>query len=618
MKIVRPQLFAILILLLSLILYSGADTAIEELFGADRVQSEVSLRCSKSGFESDGAKSVLDELLSKFKKHELQEDGLVTVYDDGKRLLAFDGDSDAPSDVAFVYAHHMSLFDEDGTLAKMQAGLRAITAGGAKEMTKKMLILVIEGPSTAADYAKAVLEESWATLLDKGDDETSSEIMGQVVVHIVSVTGAVTEIAKDSVYQIVNDPALKSKQLMSILGESKGAARGSSAVTSLKVASNDDLGIDVCKEAVKTAMIWARDGANASLQRLQKAEAAGEFAGFVERLISGAVGKMKEVVNKRPSGASPTALKLAEQEIQRNIFTMLTPIFRRHVQLARQEAAKGFNTAVGDDLELTVNVMDDLNAAKHTAIKRFSTALRQLTPKGAPQSTWSIAHDRQQLVESLDEYIAGRADQFKVQGVLPRGRKPIEVWFHFLANHPFGRDYRQDPLSAGDSPDVPFFDEVAATSKGADLVPPSLARALLESPRGKNATYASPFSRRGSWKRTLTPADSEFTREMLMFPLSIKNPSVPLMAGRNVKKANAAPPQKDPTRALLGPERFIRWDLPPLDQVKANIAEAIDSQPSDHISLKDKILNKLPFFSRGFYSHPPINYGKQYTASLPP
>ena len=37
-------------------------------------------------------------------------------------------------------------------------------------------------------------------------------------------------------------------------------------------------GVDVCKEAVSAAIKWARDGANASLLRLQKAEAANEFA----------------------------------------------------------------------------------------------------------------------------------------------------------------------------------------------------------------------------------------------------------------------------------------------------------------------------------------------------
>ena len=50
---------------------------------------------------------------------------------------------------------------------------------------------------------------------------------------------------------------------------------------------NSLIGVDICKEAVSAAIKWARDGANASLLRLQKAEAANEFAGFVERLIQG-------------------------------------------------------------------------------------------------------------------------------------------------------------------------------------------------------------------------------------------------------------------------------------------------------------------------------------------
>lgn len=48
-----------------------------------------------------------------------------------------------------------------------------------------------------------------------------------------------------------------------------------------------EVGIDICKEAVASAIKWARDGANASLLRLQKIEAANEFAAFVDRLILG-------------------------------------------------------------------------------------------------------------------------------------------------------------------------------------------------------------------------------------------------------------------------------------------------------------------------------------------
>ena len=47
------------------------------------------------------------------------------------------------------------------------------------------------------------------------------------------------------------------------------------------------IGVDVCKEHVSAAIKWARDAANASLLRLQKIEAANEFAEFIERLIAG-------------------------------------------------------------------------------------------------------------------------------------------------------------------------------------------------------------------------------------------------------------------------------------------------------------------------------------------
>ena len=92
-----------------------------------------------------------------------------------------------------------------------------------------------------------------------------------------------------------------------------------------------------------------------------------------------------------------------------------------------------------------------------------------------------------------------------------------------------GRDYRQNPLAAGNSDDEPIFynDNELSNSQ---LVSPSLARAVLESPKGKKASTESS----GWFKSSLGRKESEFAREMLMFPLSIKNPAVSLMASRYV------------------------------------------------------------------------------------
>lgn len=147
---------------------------------------------------------------------------------------------------------------------------------------------------------------------------------------------------------------------------------------------------------------------------------------------------MKENVQKS-GGASISAIKLAEEDIARNVFTMLGPIFRRHVLLAKQEAAIQFNAAVGDELSITINILNDLNNAKDKAMKIYLKNVKKLIPKGAPKSSWSIGFDQKQLLDSLEDYIGSRVDQLKIQGVLSRGRKPIDIAFNIFLHHPLGK-----------------------------------------------------------------------------------------------------------------------------------------------------------------------------------
>ena len=142
---------------------------------------------------------------------------------------------------------------------------------------------------------------------------------------------------------------------------------------------------------------------------------------------------------KKAGGASNSALTLAEDDIARNVFTMLGPIFRRHVLLAKQEAAIQFNAAVGDDLPITINILNDLNTAKDNAMKVYSKTVKKLIPKGAPKSSWDSGFDQKQLLESLEDYIGSRVDQLKIQGVLSRGRKPIDIAFNIFLHHPLGK-----------------------------------------------------------------------------------------------------------------------------------------------------------------------------------
>jgi hypothetical protein len=256
-----------------------STSSLEAAVGVERLKETKAIKCTGCGFSSKSSKSVLDNLLSKFDKKFIENEAV--VYDNGKKFLVFNSEkmNSLKSDVAFVYTHHMSLYDEEKTLLNMQLGLKSITEGEISSDSKKMLVLVVDGPQTTAEYVKSMLEEAWVTLLDKNDK--NQDIMSQIVVHIIQVNGPVTDIAKESIDNIVDNESLEGKVLTSFFNNIE--------VVSTKISSTVDehKGIDVCKDAVTAAMRWARDTANESLVRLQKVEAANEFAPFIEKLIQG-------------------------------------------------------------------------------------------------------------------------------------------------------------------------------------------------------------------------------------------------------------------------------------------------------------------------------------------
>lgn len=236
----------------------------------------------------------------------------------------------------------------------------------------------------------------------------------------------------------------------------------------------------------------------------------------MENLLEGALSNMEETISQSGLIVSPEARKMAVADVHRDVHDMMYPFFKRFVQMARQDAAKSFNAAVADELEVSIKLMDDLRTIKRKAIAEYQSQIRQLTPKNSPEK-WKNNYEVAQFARSLDDFIEMREEQAKLQGILPRGRRPIEVSvYHFLL-HPLGRDHRQDPLGCLDSDVIEYNPQLASCPDV--TVSPSLARHLAT-----------------------TPAAREFAREMLMLPLSIKNPSIPMTAKRSQK--NVKPPKK--------------------------------------------------------------------------
>ena len=252
----------------------------------------------------------------------------------------------------------------------------------------------------------------------------------------------------------------------------------------------------------------------ASLARLQKTESASSFKSFMENMFEGAKEQMQSYISQFGVELSPEARRLAVEDVRRDVHDMMHPFFKRFVQIARQDAAKSFNAAVADDLEISIKLMDDLKKLKSKAVAEIHKKIRDLTPKYAPDK-WKTNYEVNQFERTLDEFIEMREEQAKLQGILPRSRKPIELSiFHFVA-HPLGRDHRQDPL--GDRDDDVFEYDAEHASYPDMTVRPSVARDIAT-----------------------TSAAKEFAREMLMFPLSVKSPYIPMVAKRS-KKANKPP-----------------------------------------------------------------------------
>ena len=146
---------------------------------------------------------------------------------------------------------------------------------------------------------------------------------------------------------------------------------------------------------------------------------------------------------------------------------------------------------------------------------------------------------------------------------MPRGRNPINLSFHTILYHPLGRDHRQDVIGDNNRLSDKFIYNTTLASLNNinnQLIHPSIARSVLKN--HLKITQKSGLGQKIGQKigqflglRPNLSEKSEFSREMLMFPLSIKNPDIPLMLGRSKKKIG--PPKFDPKRYENGPEKYV-------------------------------------------------------------
>ena len=373
------------------------------------------------------------------------------------------------------------------------------------------------------------------------------------------------------------------------------------------IGKRHSIGMEAAQDGVEEAVQWAVQVANESIEKLNaRFEQPEDFARFVTKLLHSAdsllvehfdahmregeeglsaaptaAGEMPTSSGSNSSGGRSAALALARKDLSRQLFGRLLPIFKRQVQLLRMEVGAEFNAQVGEEeLPVTVHVMLDLQDAASAALRSFSARAARLIPPGAPRASWTAGFERFELQQTLEEYLQSREASYRAMGVLPRGglRPQVALSVHALVAHPLGfRDYRQDPLrDHRRSADALLYDPQLATAeiagagkdvagspgaaKESETVAPGLARrALVRQATELQAQSSSPAWLQalglGSGSRGLKQCRErgEWAREMLMFPLSVKNPEVPMAGGG--RRRRAGPPSRDPDQDTLGPER---------------------------------------------------------------
>ena len=580
--------------------------------------SEKALHVSAFGFRSKLSLKVLQNVISSSTKieragadDEMQIIEVDTDFPDKMPLVALEFDEQImvscrnDSDIAIVYVHYLSVLnDPPAVVAIMDKALRAVLDEGKKRSI--LICLAVPKELVLSQYQDSilnVLSEAW-TLLPEKDHLTNTTISGkfdiQMLTYVLPQEGIDENFqfekrtVMDNILQRLMDPSSREESEFRTFGDLKmsdAISDASVSTVSQLVSDEKDRGVDVAFGGTEVGTEWARLGAQESLARLQKPESAKDFAIFMENLYEGAIKEMESFITTSNIPVNAEARKMAMEDVKRDVHEMMHPFFKRFVQLARQDAAKDFNAAVANELEITVKVMDDLRTLKRRAMKKFEAKIKSLIPKYAPNK-WRDNFEVAQFERTLDDFLVLREEQAKLQGILPRGRRPIELSIYHFLTQPLARDHRADPLGY---------------VKGDKLVyDPNIASQYTD-------LTVKPIQAKFSAK---TSAQKEFAREMLMLPLSVKSPYVPLMGKRSRKITK--PPRKDSTWHLTGPERFI--DLGRKELSRVQIGDALENSVSDATatkaeSLLDKVLNNVPFYGFGYYHHSKYNYGSKYESN---
>jgi hypothetical protein len=546
------------------------------------------------------------------------------------------------ADISLLFLSGSTLFDETVVINRMQDCFATLKLGDDKAATEKKrpLMILFSGSASAAGRIEILLNEAWA-LFDfsaRGDYSTAT-ILSEMDIRILLVPSGKGEVAgfdAKTALKTVISYCMETASVADakLFGTFDAEPSMDNAVPESAVPTARSKGIETSATASELAYAWALKAANASVERLNKRGLALEFRGYMKNLVNGAIAVYDQNIDAidpvKDEVPSAAIVKLAKKDLLEKIYSKMLPFLSRQIQLARNEIAQNFNTKIAD-IVVSINIMTDLRAARTSSVREFDQTISDLIPPNSPWQTKGGQFEVQEFKATLDDYLDGREDHYKLLGVLSRGRKPIDISFHTMLYHPLGRDYRQEPLGVASMRDMPFFEDDSDRSRKIEEMAQKGTNGRVNAlPAVPEQSTVSALAARQMLQRHIQQAPvvmgdakrkSEFAREMLMFPLSVKNPGVPMQSGgggrrRRRKSANDSPvPTKDSSRDKTGPERFIRYDLEPMNEVKIAMdnllkKEVADNKKTTSLEKAKMALNRVPLMGFKYTQMPPINYQK--------
>ena len=124
-------------------------------------------------------------------------------------------------------------------------------------------------------------------------------------------------------------------------------------------------------------------------------------------------------------------------------------IFEKQVQKLKELSFRIFNEMLSK-VPITEKVENDVKATIKISAKVFSTRASFLKPVKT-KTHWSYLRDLNTFKDSIRQTATEKLQMARLQGIyFKKAKNPINLSFHYLHPHPFGKDSRFDPLSSKD------------------------------------------------------------------------------------------------------------------------------------------------------------------------